>query len=205
MILVATDPTKAAPGTIRALFGTEMPDNATHGSDSPDAAWAEMALFFPEMAARLDAGYAASVRPAAAIASRPALAPRQVDMVASDPDLVLIKKPIATEPEIVHVQQPGPPELEALPIGATSPRVLSTAHDVDSGQEPEIMQSVADKTLPPPVPRPVPRPMPRQVPPHTTQATPCAAAAVAVAAAVAPYGPPTTAMPRPVPRPVALK
>lgn len=43
-----TDPKKAAPGTIRALFGTSIGSNATHGSDAQQTAAQEIALFFPE-------------------------------------------------------------------------------------------------------------------------------------------------------------
>lgn len=42
----ATDPTKAAPGTIRADFGIDIQQNAVHGSDSPENAEKEIALFF---------------------------------------------------------------------------------------------------------------------------------------------------------------
>jgi nucleoside-diphosphate kinase len=45
----ATDPKKAAPGTIRGDLGTELPDNLVHGSDSPEAAAREIALFFPDL------------------------------------------------------------------------------------------------------------------------------------------------------------
>lgn len=45
-IMGATDPKKAAPGTIRALFGDNMGENAVHGSDSPTSAERELALFF---------------------------------------------------------------------------------------------------------------------------------------------------------------
>jgi nucleoside-diphosphate kinase len=46
----ATDPAKAAPGTIRADLASRMPDNLTHGSDSPESAAREIALFFPGLA-----------------------------------------------------------------------------------------------------------------------------------------------------------
>lgn len=45
-----TDPARArieAPSSLRALFGTELPDNATHGSDSPASAAREIGIFFP--------------------------------------------------------------------------------------------------------------------------------------------------------------
>lgn len=45
-IMGATDPKKAAPGTIRALFGDSVGENAVHGSDSPASAQRELALFF---------------------------------------------------------------------------------------------------------------------------------------------------------------
>ena len=41
----ATDPKKAAPGTIRADFGTDVMINAVHASDSPEAAAAELTRF----------------------------------------------------------------------------------------------------------------------------------------------------------------
>jgi nucleoside-diphosphate kinase len=46
-LMGATDPAKAAPGTIRKLFGSNVGENATHGSDSPDNARREIAYFFP--------------------------------------------------------------------------------------------------------------------------------------------------------------
>jgi nucleoside-diphosphate kinase len=45
-IMGATDPKKAEPGTLRALFGDSMGENAVHGSDSPTSARREIAIFF---------------------------------------------------------------------------------------------------------------------------------------------------------------
>lgn len=45
-IMGATDPKKAAPGTLRAQFGDSVGENAVHGSDSPASAQRELALFF---------------------------------------------------------------------------------------------------------------------------------------------------------------
>jgi nucleoside-diphosphate kinase len=42
----ATDPAKAAPGTIRREFGTSIQFNCTHGSDAPDTAAFELSYFF---------------------------------------------------------------------------------------------------------------------------------------------------------------
>ena len=42
----ATNPAEAAPGTIRADFGVEIGRNLVHGSDSPDTAAFEIAIFF---------------------------------------------------------------------------------------------------------------------------------------------------------------
>jgi nucleoside-diphosphate kinase len=42
----ATDPKKAAPGTIRRDLGTSIGSNCTHGSDAPDTAAFEIAYFF---------------------------------------------------------------------------------------------------------------------------------------------------------------
>ncbi|MGO9643057.1 MAG: nucleoside-diphosphate kinase [Candidatus Acidiferrales bacterium] len=42
----ATDPAKAAPGTIRKEFGTSIQNNCTHGSDAPETAAFEIAYFF---------------------------------------------------------------------------------------------------------------------------------------------------------------
>ena len=44
----ATDPAKAAPGTIRADLGLKMERNLVHGSDGPETAEREIALFFGE-------------------------------------------------------------------------------------------------------------------------------------------------------------
>ena len=43
----ATDPKKAAKGTIRADFADSIDANAVHGSDGPDTARAEIGYFFP--------------------------------------------------------------------------------------------------------------------------------------------------------------
>lgn len=45
-IMGATDPKKAAPGTIRAKHGDSVGENAVHGSDSPESAARELSLFF---------------------------------------------------------------------------------------------------------------------------------------------------------------
>ena len=42
----ATDPAKAAPGTIRKELGTSIQYNCTHGSDAPDTAAFEIGYFF---------------------------------------------------------------------------------------------------------------------------------------------------------------
>ena len=45
----ATDPVKAAPGTIRGDFALEVGENIVHGSDSPESAEREIKIFFPEL------------------------------------------------------------------------------------------------------------------------------------------------------------
>jgi nucleoside-diphosphate kinase len=45
-LMGATDPKKAAAGTIRADFADSIDANAVHGSDGPDTARAEVAFFF---------------------------------------------------------------------------------------------------------------------------------------------------------------
>ena len=45
----ATDPKKAAPGTIRADFADSIDANAVHGSAAADTARQEIAFFFPAM------------------------------------------------------------------------------------------------------------------------------------------------------------
>lgn len=47
-IMGATDPTKAAPGTIRQKYGQDVQRNSTHASDSMENAEKEIALFFHE-------------------------------------------------------------------------------------------------------------------------------------------------------------
>jgi nucleoside-diphosphate kinase len=47
-VMGATDVAKAAPGTVRNLFGTSIERNAIHGSDSPDNAARELGFFFAE-------------------------------------------------------------------------------------------------------------------------------------------------------------
>ena len=48
-LMGATDPAKAAEGTIRAAHGANIENNAVHGSDAPDTAKFEIGYFFPEM------------------------------------------------------------------------------------------------------------------------------------------------------------
>lgn len=48
-LMGATDPKKAAPGTIRADFADSIDANAVHGSDAVETAAAEVAFFFPGM------------------------------------------------------------------------------------------------------------------------------------------------------------
>ena len=49
-LMGATDPKKAAAGTIRADFAASIDANAVHGSDSPDTAKEEIGYFFPALA-----------------------------------------------------------------------------------------------------------------------------------------------------------
>ena len=49
-IMGATDPKKAAPGTIRADLATSIEENVVHGSDSAENAAREIAYFFAETA-----------------------------------------------------------------------------------------------------------------------------------------------------------
>ncbi|HEY8431536.1 MAG TPA: nucleoside-diphosphate kinase [Sandaracinaceae bacterium] len=46
-LMGATDPAKAAEGTIRKAFGTNVGENAVHGSDGPETAASEIRYFFP--------------------------------------------------------------------------------------------------------------------------------------------------------------
>jgi nucleoside-diphosphate kinase len=48
-LIGATNPLEAAPGSIRGDFAIEMGANMVHGSDSPEAAEREAALFFEEL------------------------------------------------------------------------------------------------------------------------------------------------------------
>ena len=50
-VIGATNPLEAAPGSIRGDFGLEVQTNLVHGSDSPESAARETALFFPELGA----------------------------------------------------------------------------------------------------------------------------------------------------------
>jgi nucleoside-diphosphate kinase len=44
----ATNPADATPGSIRGDLALSMPDNLVHGSDSPESAAREIALWFPD-------------------------------------------------------------------------------------------------------------------------------------------------------------
>ena len=48
-LLGATDPVVATPGSIRGDHALEIGENIVHGSDSPDSAAREIALFFPSL------------------------------------------------------------------------------------------------------------------------------------------------------------
>ena len=48
-LMGATDPAKAESGTIRAVHGTSIEENAVHGSDSSETSKFEVGYFFPEM------------------------------------------------------------------------------------------------------------------------------------------------------------
>ncbi len=48
-LMGATDPKKAAPGTIRADFADSIDANAVHGSDAPETAAVEIAYYFPAL------------------------------------------------------------------------------------------------------------------------------------------------------------
>jgi nucleoside-diphosphate kinase len=46
-----TNPREAAPGTIRGDYAIELTENLVHGSDGPESAAREIALFFPGLGA----------------------------------------------------------------------------------------------------------------------------------------------------------
>jgi nucleoside-diphosphate kinase len=48
-LMGATDPAKAAPGTIRREFASSIEANAVHGSDSPETAAVEIPYFFSSL------------------------------------------------------------------------------------------------------------------------------------------------------------
>lgn len=48
-VMGPTNPVDAPPGTIRGDFGVEITRNIVHGSDGPESAVREIALFFPEL------------------------------------------------------------------------------------------------------------------------------------------------------------
>ena len=47
-LMGATNPTEAADGTLRKLYGRSIGENSVHGSDSPASAQAEIAQFFTD-------------------------------------------------------------------------------------------------------------------------------------------------------------
>ncbi len=48
-VMGATNPREAAPGTIRGDLALETGENLVHGSDGPESAEREIALFFPDL------------------------------------------------------------------------------------------------------------------------------------------------------------
>jgi len=48
-LMGATNPAQAAPGTIRGDLALETTENLVHGSDGPESAAREIALFFPDL------------------------------------------------------------------------------------------------------------------------------------------------------------
>ncbi len=50
ILMGPTNPADAPPGTIRGDLGLELTENLVHGSDSPESAQREIALFFPALA-----------------------------------------------------------------------------------------------------------------------------------------------------------
>ena len=48
-VIGATNPLEAVPGSIRGDFAVEVGQNMVHGSDSPESAEREAALFFPDL------------------------------------------------------------------------------------------------------------------------------------------------------------
>ena len=48
-VIGATDPTEAAPGTVRALYAESKERNAIHASDSPENARRELGFFFSQL------------------------------------------------------------------------------------------------------------------------------------------------------------
>jgi nucleoside-diphosphate kinase len=49
-VIGATNPMDASPGSIRGDYAIEVGQNMVHGSDSPESAAREVALFFPDLA-----------------------------------------------------------------------------------------------------------------------------------------------------------
>jgi nucleoside-diphosphate kinase len=48
-LMGVTNPKEAAPGTIRGDYGIELTENLVHGSDGPESAEREIAIFFPDL------------------------------------------------------------------------------------------------------------------------------------------------------------
>ena len=48
-LMGVTNPVEATPGSIRGDFGLEIGENLVHGSDSPESAAREIAIFFPNL------------------------------------------------------------------------------------------------------------------------------------------------------------
>ena len=46
VLIGATDPAKATPGSVRYMYGSSIQNNAVHASDSPESAKKELAIVF---------------------------------------------------------------------------------------------------------------------------------------------------------------
>lgn len=131
-----SDPSKAAPGTLRQRFGTSLRDNAVHGSASPEEARREIAIGFPAAPPPL-VSYALPSRLAAPASPPTALPPSALSPI----DVTQIEEPAnAGGHPVVDLM------IESVVESVTESVAESVAESVVEVRAPALATSGGDRT-----------------------------------------------------------